>query len=152
MTKPLVALGSLALLALLPLLASCSELDNCPDAASEPIVIESGATDLAALFYESSRWDEPRQAFPAKTCLRFKHGLEATPEIVNTYVSFDSSGGDSSENAGNQGRIECVDDDEIVIRNDTCEDSFYIRVAAHASGSSHAETHCTELDVEGCRL
>src|SRR5688500_13049513 len=105
--SPLAFLGALLLL-------GCSELDNCPD-GQDPIDFNGGRSDPDALIYESSGWDEPRQPFPAKTCMRFAHGLGTTPELVQSYVSFSSKGTDLTENAGNQGRIECVDDQEIVI-------------------------------------
>jgi hypothetical protein len=82
--------------------------------------------------------------------MRFEHGLGTTPEIVNTYVSFERQGSDVTENAGNQGRIKCVDSQEIVIKNDTCEESFYIRVVAYASGSGGASTDCQDVDSDGC--
>jgi hypothetical protein len=163
MTKPLLvlALASLAL--------GCSELDNCPDSASYAVEVgeyEAGAAPAAAgaggagddaaaaasLSYESSAWDERRSRFPAKTCLRFRHNLGTTPEVVTSYVSFTALGSDVTENAGNQGRIKCVDDYEIVIKNDTCEDSFFIRVAAHASGASSTGQHCLDVDSDGCGL
>jgi hypothetical protein len=77
--------------------------------------------------------------------MRFEHGLGTTPEVVATYVSFRRSGSDVSENAGNQGRIHCVDNDEIWIKNDTCEEGFYVRVAAWASGTTDTPCTCEEL-------
>ncbi len=156
-------------------LIGCSELDNCPDAAKAAVEIgmrpEAGAaatepegaggagganaaepTEPSPSIYESSKWDASRVAFPAKTCMRFYHGLDTTPEIVNSYVSFERSGSDVTENAGNQGRIKCVDSEQIVIKNDTCETDFFIRVVAYASGAVDTSTDCRTLKSDGCTL
>lgn len=136
------------LLLALAALPGCSELDNCPD-EGKPIVINTGTTDLDSLMYWSASLNGPRDAFPAKTTLHFTHDLGVTPEVVNTYVAFKGEGSDVSENTGNQGRIKCVDDREIVIKNDTCEESFYIVVTAQASGNSHAPCTCVERILNG---
>src|SRR6187402_3029753 len=99
-------------------LTGCSELDNCPDEGT-PIVIDTGTTDIDSMIYWSADINGPRDYYPAKTTLHFTHDLGVTPEIVNTYVAFKPEGSDVSENTGNQGRIKCVDDREIVIKNDT---------------------------------
>ena len=80
------------------------------------------------------------------------HGLGATPETVNSYVSFVSEGSDATENAGNQGLIRCVDDTEIWIKNDTCEEEFFIRVVAYASGSPSTSVTCSATEIAGCAL
>ena len=151
---------ALTLLAAL-LLWGCSDLDNCPDAPSTAIRVPiseasaggAGSADDSTGVYESSAWGEARVAFPAKTCMRFDHDLGTTPEIVTSYVSFERTGSDVTENAGNQGRIKCVDSEQIVIKNDTCEDGFYIRVVAyagHAPGSGDTSTRCRMLESDGC--
>jgi hypothetical protein len=139
------------------LLSGCGDLDNCPDAPDKAIVVPppagdggAGSAEATAGVYESSAWDEARTAFPAKTCMRFEHGLGTTPEIVNSYVSFQRSDSDVTENAGNQGRIKCVDSEQIVIKNDTCETDFYIRVVAYASGSGDTSTRCRDLPGDDC--
>ena len=143
MIKPLLLLAIL-------FLAGCSQLDNCPDEAKRSIYAAEGTTNLETLTYTSAPWGGPRNEFPAKTCVRFEHGLGTTPEIVNTYVSFSSKGGDETENAGNQGRIKCVDGEQIVIKNDTCEESFFIRVVAQASGATTTPNTCADLDDSVC--
>jgi hypothetical protein len=132
--------SSLRLLAALVALAAfgCGSLDNCPDAL-DPITIDTGKTDVDKLVYESAPWDggpAGLDPFPAKTELRFKHGLGVTPLIVKAYLSFTkngtngASGGSVAESAGNQDLIECVDSHVIVLKNDTCERSFFVRVVA----------------------
>lgn len=140
MTKPLLALVLLSI----PL-AGCSALDNCPGGSDTPIVVDSGTTYPEARIYQSSEWDDALIPFPAKTLLRFKHDLGVRPEIVVSYVSFSSNGvgaSDVTENTGNQGRIECIDAKEIDIRNDTCEEGFFVRVTAYASGEGSTEEVC----------
>jgi hypothetical protein len=126
-------------------LTGCGD-DKCADHSSEPPKsIEGGRTDPDALIYESSGWDEQLIAFPPNTPLAFHHGLGHTPELVTTYVSFSpdgTEGSNVSENAGNQGLIRCVDSEVIVVMNDTCESSFFIRVAAMASPSAPMTTKC----------
>jgi hypothetical protein len=156
-------------------LTGCSELDNCADAPTQAKEVGTppqgdgpsaepeagggaGGADAAEpsepmpLIYESSTWDDERVAFPAKTCMRFYHGLGTTPEIVNTYVSFRSKESDVTENAGNQGRIKCVDSEQIVIMNDTCEEEFFIRVVAYASGAADTSIECRTGEIGGCAV
>jgi hypothetical protein len=141
----------LAPLLLLPLLLGCSELDNCPD-EGEDITVPLGdrRSDPETGFYESSPWEGPRDPFPAKTLVRFEHGLGTTPEVVVSYVSFSDDDSDVSENAGNQGRIRCVDNTDIWIKNDTCEESFYIRVVAVASGTLDTACSCEQRFADEC--
>lgn len=135
----------------LALSIGCGELGNCPPDGPD-ITFDDGATDMEALAYESSPWEGPRNKFPAKTFVHFTHDLGYTPDIVVSYVSFSQEGSDVSENAGNQGRIKCVDDHEIVIKNDTCEEDFWIRVAAYAPLKKHARCSCSERDDNGVCL
>ena len=93
------------------------------------------------MVYESTGWNGGFEPFPPNTDVHFVHGLGVQPFLVKTYLSFRDEGtngpggGDATENAGNQARIQCVDDREIVIENDTCEEDFFIRVVAIASQS-----------------
>jgi hypothetical protein len=114
----------------------CSDLDNCPD-ARDPITIDRPeATDLETLTYESSAGWESFDEFPAKTELRFKHGLGVVPRDVNAFLSFvpeatnGDGGGSFTEAAGNAVEWHCIDSHTIVIRNGTCERSFYVKVVA----------------------
>jgi hypothetical protein len=154
------------LLALVSLLAACDKLDNCPD-EREPIPIEDRHTDRTALVYESAQWGgetlpwpdhqevQLLDHFPPDTELHFKHGLGVVPTLIKTYLAFSKEGtngpmgGDVTENAGNQGRIQCVDAEEIVITNDTCEEDFYIRVVAYGLGSTSTEIFCAGTTPDG---
>jgi hypothetical protein len=95
------------------------------------------------MYYSSPSWG-PRDRYPAKTTLHFIHNLGFTPEYVQSFVSFEPDSSDFSENAGNQGRWECMDDRQIVIKNDTCEEKFYVFVTAYGSGELHAPCTCEE--------
>jgi len=138
MTRPRFA-SPLAAVLLAAASAGCSALGNCPAGQTDAIAIDKGdaGTDTAALTYASAPWDGPLDKFPAKSIVSFKHYLGVVPLTTQTFVSFssngtdDAGGGDVTENAGNQGRIVCVDSDVIMVKNDTCEDSFYIRVIAY---------------------
>ncbi len=125
-------------------LGGCSALETCPEAQPDR-TIEGGSTDLAALTYVSADWDGPLSEFPAKTRLTFLHGLSVEPDVVLTWVSFaanGTAGGDVTENAGNQGRIECVDARVIQLRNDTCEEALFVRVVASARGTGSTDETC----------
>jgi len=127
-----LSVSSLALV----VLSGCSALDNCPDGQSEPIEITTGDSDPDARTYESAPWGGPLDAFPAKTALVFRHELGFTPLHVEPLLSFSKDGTHGAEggsvalSAGNQTLIDCVDSHVIIVRNDTCEKGFYIRVEA----------------------
>lgn len=136
MTSPFVP-RLWAQLALVLTLLGCSSLDNCPD-GQDPISIETGTTDTTALTYDSAAWDA-LDAFPAMTSVIFKHDLDITPSSIQTFLSFTATGtngngvGSVAESAGNQALIECVDSQVIVLKNDTCERDFFVRVFAVAT-------------------
>lgn len=153
MTDPRLRL--LAALLATAVSCGCSSLDNCPNGTDEPIVIDTGTTDKATLTFESAPWDGPLDAFPAKTQLEFKHDLGVTPLMVKAYLSFrnvgtaDQHAGSVTEIAGNEGPFECVDAHVIVVKNDTCEKDFFIRVVAlGASLNSDTDAHCGEKLAE----
>jgi hypothetical protein len=139
---------SVALSVCLAFSVGCSALGNCPPEGDD-VFIEEGTTEIEGLAYESSTWEGPRNKFPAKTFVHFIHDIGYTPDLVNSYVSFTPEGSDVSENAGNQGRIKCVDDHQIIIKNDTCEETFYIRVVAYAPLKKHAACSCDDRDDDG---
>jgi hypothetical protein len=130
----------------------CSDLDNCPDAQDrKTIPNKPGTTDVDNLYFESAPDNGPLEPFPAKTELMFEHGLGVKPLLYKAYLSFTINGtandGDGSvtEVAGNEAPAECSDHRVIVIKNDTCEKSFFIRVVAMgASLQDDGEDHCGE--------
>jgi hypothetical protein len=145
--------------ALIALLGGCGSLDNCPD-GQDPISILDGETDKDALSYDSAPWGGPLPHFPAKTALYFKHDLGVTPRLVLPFLSFkdvgtaDDEGGSVALTAGNQTLIDCVDARVIVLRNDTCEPSFYVRVATEGAVAPKFEVGdkcCTKApDIAAC--
>lgn len=130
-----IGFQALAALGLL-VTTACSDLHNCPSGREEPIVIDHGLSDIEHETYLSAPLSGPLDAFPAKTKLRFEHELGFIPAIVKVYLAFDPRGtngsdsGSVAESAGNQALISCVDAHVIEVRNDTCEDGFYISVVA----------------------
>jgi hypothetical protein len=121
--------------------SGCSALDNCPD-GRDPVSVLNGVTDKEQLIYESKPWGRDLDAFPAKTALYFRHDLGVIPPLVLPYLSFSPVGtaneghGSVTVTSGNQTLIDCVDDRVIVLRNDTCEPSFYVRVVAMGESRS----------------
>ncbi len=136
---------SLVLLA--SLCISCSDLSNCPAGKSDK-TIDTGSTDPNTRVYQSAPPGGPRDAFPAKTTLHFVHNLGFTPEFRQSFVSFTAENSNLSESAGNQSEWLCVDDQEFVVRNDTCQD-FYIVVSAYGSGTQHAPCKCQDRKTDG---
>ena len=143
----------LTVVSVLAAAAGCSDLDNCPDGRDEPIRIanEPGMTLVDELYYESAPDSGRLTPFPAKTELMFEHGLGVKPLLYKAYLSFTKDGtandddGSITEIAGNEGPTECSDHKVIVIKNDTCERSFFIRVVAMGrSPSDDGEDHCGE--------
>lgn len=131
----------------LGIICACSDLGNCP--SSQPdITIDSGVTDQDAKIYQSAPPWGPRNPFPAKTNVHFVHQLGFVPELRESFVSFVSESSGDSENAGNQGEWLCIDDEEFVLRNNTCQD-FYIVVSATGSGKQHAPCKCSERRDNG---
>ena len=108
-------------------------------------------TVVDELYFESAPDRGPLTHFPAKTELMFEHGLGVKPLLYKAYLSFrpegtaDDGGGSISDAAGNAVLYECVDNKVIVIKNDTCERSFYVKVVAlGASPSDDGKEHCGE--------
>lgn len=130
--------------------SGCSALDNCPEGRSEPIRITDRASDPDAKTYESVGWSGPIDAFPAKSAVVFEHDLGFTPADVSIFLSFkpggtnDAEGGSVALTAGNQSLIDCVDSNVIIVRNDTCEESFYIRVFASGVSSDDRKDACSK--------
>jgi hypothetical protein len=141
------AFNASVLMALLGGTCACSDLKNCP-AGKPDITVETGRTNLDARTYQSAPFNGPRDAFPAMTTMHFMHRLGFTPEFMESFVSFLAENSSASENAGNQAEWVCVDDDEFVVRNDTCQD-FYIVVSAYGSGTEHAPCKCSDRRKNG---
>jgi hypothetical protein len=162
MTKDPVMSRGFRLLSALGLLSACacSSLDNCPD-QQDPVSVLDGETDRETLDYESAPWQGPLTHFPAKTAVWFRHDLGVTPLDVTPYLSFadvgttddDKHHGSVTTSAGNQSLIDCVDSRVIVLRNDTCEPSFYVRLTAQGRAPTNATDKCCAKnpDLPACK-
>lgn len=106
----------------------------CETSDTDAVRFEGGTTQSG--IYESSPWAGPYLHFPGGRRYQLEHRLSTTPLVVVSYVSYSKypfANSNTSENAGNQGVIELVDDEIIQIRNDTCAE-FYLRVVASGAG------------------
>lgn len=116
--------------------------DRNPD--EPPVRYTEGHTDRAAGFYESSPIEGPFLHFPAGRTYELIHGLGAVPEVT-PWISFDrcpmprpcDESDDEQSNAtiaaGNIAVFEVIDDERIVVRNDTCSE-IRLRIYAQVPG------------------
>jgi hypothetical protein len=125
-------------LAVLITSSGCSELNNCTEGSDVVIDVEGGTTYPDSLVFESAPTDGPLTPFPAKRKLRFEHNLGITPVLIQPSLSFAEHGTNGGEDgsiswpAGNSTLLDCADSHVLVLRNDTCEDDFFVRVFAMA--------------------
>ncbi len=117
---------------------------DCRVGGQDPILYEGGTTNESRTIFQSSRLGEPYLHFPQGRVYQFHHGLGRPPASIDIFVSFREqlvADGDTDDktrpnnvapSAGNQAVIEVWDDEMIQIRNDTCENNFYVRVVALA--------------------
>ena len=87
------------------------------------------------------------------------HNLGVAPYSVQGYLSFERVPGEGADNdntgnfaeaAGNQFVIECIDDQRVRVRNDTCAET-YLRVVLFADPgdeSSRPEQPCRDVDAD----
>ena len=137
----------LPIVALQALLSACG---TCDTRGQQPIEYRGGeshtAGDLPWPWYETSAAGGEYLHFPAGRRFDLMHGLGRTPEKFTSYVSFqrvpgseDDSGeentGNFAEAAGNMVVYECLDEERVRVRNDTCAE-FYLRVVLEAPGNS----------------
>ena len=106
---------------------------SCDKEDEDPVVHTTGITSPACTSYQSGRFDQPYLEFPKGRRLRFPHGLAQVPVLVKSYLAFektplDTEHGNTAESAGNQVIIEAVNDEFVVVRNDTCEEDFWLRL------------------------
>jgi hypothetical protein len=84
------------------------------------------------------------QDFPAARTITFEHGLGSVPVTPDILLAF-SDHGSLAPGDGNEDIVECMDDQVIQIKNNTCSE-FYIWIAVQGSGI-HAPP-CA-IDVDG---
>ena len=135
----------LATLGVLAVTCGCSDLDNCDDARPTITIDRPNSTDKDLWLYSSSEGWDSFDEYPAKTELKFKHDL-GVPVLVVPYVSFRAkadSDGNHTLASGNVAEINCIDSHTIMVRNDTCETSFFIKVVAYGSPNAVMDDdHC----------
>jgi hypothetical protein len=135
----------LFLVMLAALLSACG---TCDTRGQQPIEYRGGNADLASdvPWYETSSAGGEYLHFPAGRRFDLIHGLGRAPEKFTSYVSFervpgsvDDSGkentGNFAESSGNMVVYECLDEERVRVRNDTCAE-FYLRVVLEAPGNS----------------
>jgi hypothetical protein len=133
------ALGALAVA------CGCSGLDNCPDAREAITIDRPGATDKDVWIYSSSEGWDSFDEYPAKTELRFKHdlGVPLWADAVLSFKAKATSEGSFTPAAGNSAEFSCMDSHTIVLRNNTCERSFFVKVVAFGSPNGVMDdNHC----------
>jgi hypothetical protein len=84
-------------------------------------------TDEEALTFDSAPGGRRLDPFPAKTTVRFEHGLGQVPLLPQILLAFGpegtngAGGGSVAIAAGNEALITCMDAHVIEVKNDTCE-------------------------------
>lgn len=101
-------------------------------AEGNPVIDYTGGTAEDGV-YMSSPWGGELIYFPGGMHLQLEHGLGATPKWVNEYLSFDrygtTDGGSLAQAAGNQVLVTDMNNQAIVLVNDSCVD-YWILVTA----------------------
>ena len=120
------------------LVAGCNT-STC-DRAEDSLVVQQACGVSARNTWFSSNYHDPSapltvdngyQYFPPARTITFVHGLGSVP-FVNITLAF-SDNGSLATGAGNESLIECMDNQIIQIKNDTCSD-FNVWVQAQGSG------------------
>ena len=140
--RPL-ALVTLALLALAGA-TGCNEIatfgPNICDRseAANPLTRFEGGEAVDGV-YMSSPWQGELLFFPGGMRYELSHRLGAEPRLVQPYVSFERGGSDAGPTptlslaVGNQAELVRIDDEVIVVRNNSCSDYWLLVVASAAA-------------------
>ena len=117
---------------------------TCDTGGQQAIEYNGGNSNPAEGYYETSLPFGEYLHFPAGRRYDLMHRLGAAPGDINGFLSFERvpgevSGDDNTGNfaaaAGNQLVIECIDEERVRVRNDTCAEG-YLRVVLKADGAS----------------
>ena len=112
-------------------LLGCNTGCNKENADAE---VRGGLLSPTCTSFQSSSIEQPYLHFPAGKRFQFHHGLRQTPLVVQSYLAFvpnplpGDRNGNTAETAGNQVIIEHWNEEYVQVRNDTCEDEFYLRL------------------------
>jgi hypothetical protein len=132
--------SKLFVLASLLFATGCSVLNsigpNCDRSAAnnENVVYKEGKTENGV--YMSSPWAGELLWFPGGMRYEIPHGLGQTPQFVETWLSFDHCGTQTSTVAlasGNQAEVREVSKDKLVIINGSCSDYWLLVIAGTTS-------------------
>jgi len=117
---------------------------TCDTGGQQAIEYRGGNSNPEEGVYETSLPFGEYLHFPAGRRFDLMHGLGAAPDDVSAFLSFERVPGEGSSDdntgnfapaAGNQFVIECIDEERVRVRNDTCAES-YLRVVLEADGVS----------------
>jgi len=128
---------------------SATGCGTCDTGGQKPIEFNGGNSSPSDGSYETSKPFGEYLHFPAGRRFDLMHGLGTAPSIVSAFLSFQRvPGGESDDDnadddntgnfaaaAGNQVVFECIDEERVRVRNDTCAES-YLRVVLVADGNS----------------
>ncbi len=113
----------------------CNEMgcDSSPE-ANPPADFQGGEvlTTKGGPVYRSSAADGEHLNFTAGAQFRVHHQLGGVPQSVQVWVSFSANGtkdGNEALPAGNMAEVLCVNEDFILIRNDSCGE-YWLRIVA----------------------
>ncbi|HEY6723858.1 MAG TPA: hypothetical protein VI197_07495 [Polyangiaceae bacterium] len=130
---------------------SATGCGTCDTGGQQPIEYNGGTNNLVegesppeSRVYETSPPFGEYLHFPAGRRFDLMHELGVAPHSVQGFLSFErvpgeGSGDDNTGNfapaAGNQLVTECIDEERVRVRNDTCAET-YLRVVLLADGVS----------------
>jgi len=136
---------------------SATGCGTCDTGGQKPIEFNGGNSSPEDGSYETSEPFGEYLHFPAGRRFDLMHGLGKAPTDVSAFLSFErtpgeTSGDDNTGNfapaAGNQFVIECIDEERVRVRNDTCAES-YLRVVLVADGVSSPPTEpCHDVKTD----
>ncbi|MCC6648768.1 MAG: hypothetical protein IT374_24785 [Polyangiaceae bacterium] len=115
--------------------AACNEMgcDTSPD-SNPPADFRGGevVTTSGGPVYRTSTAEGEHLNFAAGAQFRVHHQLGGVPQTVQLWVSFSAHGttdGNEAQPAGNMAEVLCVNEDFILLRNDSCGE-YWLRVVA----------------------
>jgi len=114
----------------------CSALGACDRSDSEnpPNVYYDGT--VVDGFYMSSPWTGPWLPFAGGQRYQLFHGLGCVPRYLECWASFNGDGvgnGSMAPSAGNMCIVQAVNDEFIMVKNDTCSDMYVLVTAGGPS-------------------
>jgi hypothetical protein len=131
-------------------LASCQAAgcDTAPE-SNPPSDYNGGKVLIDGGPYLTSEPDERHINFGAGAQVRVHHGLGGRPQTIELWVSHSPTGlqgGNEVVPAGDMAQVICVNDDFVLVRNNTC-DELYLRVVARdpeapRNGTGALDTTC----------